>query len=401
MPAPGLTVGVIFGGRSVEHDVSVITGIQACEVLAARHRPVPIYIDRDGRWLAGPQLRRIEFFRGDGPGEAPEVALDLASGELRAREAGRGLLGRGRQGAATTLDVVIPATHGTHGEDGCLQGTLELAGLPYAGPPLEAAVLAMNKALTKATLRAAGLPVVEDLIVARSELEDAGAIGIAERARARFGYPLYAKPASLGSSVGVARCASDSELAEALELVFELDRTALIEPAIEGGMEINCAVLGHRGASPRASACEQPLASTDFLSFEDKYMSQGKGGAIAADSAKAGGMSSAQRVIPAPVDEQLTSEVQRLAIATFEALGASGVARVDMLLDAHQRVFVNECNTIPGSFAFYLWEPVGCAFVDLIDALIDCALEEHAQRRELTRTFQSNLLAQRGSAMKA
>jgi D-alanine-D-alanine ligase len=365
-------------------------------------------MDRDGRWFAGEALRNIDAYRA-GTVEADPVVLDVGAGILRLEPAPaaperRGLLRRGGGGESgpqdteQRLDVVIPATHGTQGEDGCLQGALELADIPYAGPTLEAAVLAMNKAVTKSMLRAAAVPVLDDLTLRRSEYEKEGVEAIVAKVKARFGLPVYAKPASLGSSVGVSRCADDGQLADALQLAFELDRVALIEPAVEGGKEINCAVLGRPGAELRTSACEQPIASADFLSFEDKYMreSGGKGeGAL-----KTEGMSSADRIIPAPISEEMTAQVQHLAKRTFEVLGCTGVARVDLLLDAQDRLFVNEPNTIPGSFAFYLWEPVGLPFPDLLDELIDIAMAEHAEKRQTTRTFESNLLAMRGEGAK-
>jgi D-alanine-D-alanine ligase len=400
VPGSGLRVGVVFGGRSVEHDVSIITGLQACGVLDARHEPVPLYIDREGRWFTGEQLRDIETYRA-GTLDADPVVLDVGSGMLRSpsEQPRRGMFGRGGGGgqAEQRLDVVIPATHGTQGEDGCLQGALELADIPYGGPTLEAAVLAMNKAVTKSMLRAAQIPVLDDLTLRRSEYEREGAEAIIAKIKARFGLPVYAKPASLGSSVGVSRCTDEPELADALQLAFELDRIALVEPAIEGGKEINCAVLGRPGAGLRVSACEQPIASAELLSFEDKYMRQGaKDG-----SAKSEGMSSADRIIPAPISDELTASVEELSRRTFEVLGCTGVARVDLLLDAQDRLFVNEPNTIPGSFAFYLWEPVGLSFPDLLDELIDIAMAEYAEKHQTTRTFETNLLAMRGEGAKA
>jgi D-alanine-D-alanine ligase len=410
----------VFGGRSVEHDVSIITGLQACEALDERHQPVPLYIDRDGGWFTGAALREITTYQADTLAATP-VSLDLSSGSLRAgatapppEERRRGIFGGGGRerptGAADDLpprlDVIIPATHGTQGEDGCLQGALELADIPYAGPTLEAAVLAMNKATTKSMLRAAGVPVLEDITLRREEYERAGAAQVIERVRSRFGLPVYAKPASLGSSVGVTRCTDEHTLAEALELCFELDRLAIIEPAVEGGREINCAVLGRPGVEPRVSLCEQPMAGDEgFLSYEDKYMrGGGKGGADKTGETepgvKGGGMSSAQRLIPAPIGEELTAKVQDLARRTFAAIGGAGVTRVDLLLDDQERLFVNEPNTIPGSFAFYLFEPAGLPFPDLMDALIELAIGEHAERRRTTRTFESNLLAMRGEGAK-
>ena len=246
-------------------------------------------------------------------------------------------------------------------------------------------------------LRAAEIPVLEDLTLRRSEYERQGPEAVIAKIKARFGLPVYAKPASLGSSVGVSRCTNEAQLADALQLAFELDRVALVEPAIEGGMEINCAVLGRPGAELRVSVCEQPIASGDLLSFEDKYMREGaKGEAI-----KSEGMSSADRIIPAPISDEMTARVQALSRRTFEVLGCTGVARVDLLLDAQDRLFVNEPNTIPGSFAFYLWKPVGLSFPDLLDELIDIAVAEHGEKQQTTRTFETNLLAMRGEGTKA
>ena len=396
--------------------MSIITGLQACEQLDARHQPVPIYIDREGRWFTGQSLRRVETYRAETL-DAEPVVLDLGAGVLRPADAPgsaapappkrRGLFGGGGSSEPVAaapvehrLDVIIPATHGTQGEDGALQGALELADIPYAGPTLEAAVLAMNKAVTKSMLRAAGIPVVDDLTLRRSEYEHEGADALIARIKARFGLPVFAKPASLGSSVGVTRCTTDAELADALQLAFELDRLALVEPAVEGGMEINCAVLGRPGAPLRVSVTEQPLASGDVLTFEDKYLPRdgaGKDGG----SLKHEGMAATDRMIPAPISDVLTERVHDLSRRTFEAIGGTGVARVDLLLDAEDRLFVNEPNTIPGSFAFYLWEHAGLSFPDLLDELIEIAFAEHAEKQQTTRTFQSNLLAMRGKGPKS
>ncbi|MGA7704749.1 MAG: hypothetical protein WB998_07620, partial [Solirubrobacteraceae bacterium] len=275
------------------------------------------------------------------------------------------------------------------GEDGCLQGALELAQLPYVGPPVGAAAAAMDKITTKALLAQAGLPALDHLALRREQWESDRA-GCLARARGAFDFPTYVKPASLGSSVGVSRCSSEVDLAEALELGFELDRSCLIEPSVEGGIEVNCAVIGRPGVEPRASVCEQPVAAEDFLSFQDKYMSGGK----------TAGMKGAQRLIPAPISDSLTAQVQDLAKRAFTAFGCAGVTRVDFLIDSSERVYVNELNTIPGSFSFYLWEPAGLPFAQLVDELIDLALDDHHEKRRTTTVFDTNLLAERASGAK-
>ena len=411
MPASGLKVGVAFGGRSVEHDVSIVTGLQALSVLSERHLPVPIYIARSGRWYTGEALRELSVYQQDGGDpEAEEVHFDLHNGRLLPAPRGGGRAGAGDvsgeggsslrsrwRGAASRsapepieLDAVVLATHGTQGEDGCLQGALELARLPYVGPPVGAAAAAMNKITTKAVLAQAGLPALDYLALSRADW-DRDRASVAAAVRERFPFPLYVKPASLGSSVGVNRVDGDGGLAEALELAFELDRSCLVEPAVEGGIEINCAAVGRPGMQSRASVCEQPLAADGFLSFDDKYMSGGK----------SEGMKGAQRLIPAPISQELTEQVRELAVRAFAAFGCAGVTRVDFLIDASQRVYINELNTIPGSFSFYLWEPAGLPFAELMDELLDLAIAEHGEQLRTTTVFSTNLLAQRAGGAKA
>jgi D-alanine-D-alanine ligase len=395
MPPSGLKVGVAFGGRSVEHDVSIITGLQALSVLEERHAPIPIYIARSGRWYTGDGLRELSVYQRDGGDpQAEEINFDLHNGRLvRTAGGGASLLrsrrsgGRGNQ--SIELDVVVLATHGTQGEDGCLQGALELARLPCVGPSVGAAAAAMDKITTKAVLAQAGLPALACLALRRGEW-DADKSGALARARAAFDFPLYVKPASLGSSVGVSRCTSDAELADALELGFELDRACVVEPSVEGGIEVNCAVIGRPGVEPRASVCEQPIAASQFLSFEDKYMGAGK----------SSGMKGAQRLIPAPISHALSAQVEDLAKRAFTAFGCAGVTRVDFLIDSAGQVYVNELNTIPGSFSFYLWEPAGLPFARLMDELIDLAIDDHREKLRTTRVFATNLLAERASDTK-
>jgi len=401
MPPSALKVGVAFGGRSVEHDVSIITGLQALDILSERHTPIPIYIARSGRWYTGEALHELSIYQRNGAGEinggdpdAEEINFDLHNGRLlRASPAGGSLLRGRRAGGRSTqsieLDAVVLATHGTQGEDGCLQGALELAQLPYVGPPVGAAAAAMDKITTKALLAQAALPTLDHLALRREQWE-IDRPGCLARTMQAFDFPVYVKPASLGSSVGVSRCSGETDLAEALELAFELDRSCLIEPSVEAGIEVNCAVIGRPGVEPRASVCEQPVAAQEFLSFQDKYMSGGK----------TSGMKGAQRLIPAPISERLTTQVQDLAKRAFTAFGCAGVTRVDFLIDSAERVYVNELNTIPGSFSFYLWEPAGLPFAQLMDDLIDLALDDHREKLRTTTVFDTNLLAERASGTK-
>ena len=379
-----MRVGVIYGGPSVEHDVSIITALQAMEALSVRHSVVPIYISRSGRWLSAESLRDLATYQSDGEPDVPEVSRDLSDGVVRRRGDRRRAFGARREEPA--IDVALPATHGTYGEDGALQGLLELCGVPYAGSSVAASAAAMDKGLTKAVLRRHGLPTLDSTELLRETWAERPAEVVAAALEA-YPPPVYVKPASLGSSIGVRRCTDREQVEEALELAFELDRVALVEPSVEGAIEVNCAVLGAPGSESRTSACEQPVGQDELLSFNDKYLRGGK----------AEGMKGAERIIPAPIGDETTERVQELAKRAFSALGCAGVVRVDFLIDETWTAYVNELNTIPGSFSFYLWEPVGLSFVDLLDQLLDQALAEHAKAKSTTRTFASTLLTGRSA----
>lgn len=422
-----MRIAVCFGGPSVEHDVSIISAQQLMAALEDRHEPVPIYLARDGRWWTGDGLRDVAAFGSETPAGAEPVELRLGStGAPFAVPASS----RFRGGRDVPVDVAINAIHGTGGEDGALLGALEQTYLPYAGGGVAAAAVAMDKALAKLVFRDAGIEVNphHELTRERFGADPSAAAGAAAEA---VGLPCFAKPSTLGSSIGVSRCADAPELEEALELCFELDRRALVEPSLEDAIEINAAVLGRPGGELRVSVLEQPVKGDAALSFEDKYLrAGGKGGAKAdgpkadggsapagstpAGSAPAGsappgstpgaktsgegaGMAGADRIIPAPIDESLAERVRAAALAAHRALGFAGVVRYDFFVDdpesAQPRVILNEANTVPGSFAFYLFEPDGLSFPDLADALVEIALAEAAERRATTRTFESVLLS--------
>jgi D-alanine-D-alanine ligase len=392
-----MRVAVCFGGPSVEHDVSIISAAQLMSVLEARHEVVPVYMARDGRWWTGDALRDIKSYGGDAPSGAEPCELRLGSRGMSFFVPAGSRLGRDRR---LQVDAVICAVHGTGGEDGSLLGALELSGIPYVGGDVAAAAVAMDKRLGKLVFAEAGVEVSPHTVVHREEFarDREGAVG---RAVAEQGTPCYAKPATLGSSIGVARAGDAHELDEALELCFELDRTALVEPSLDDATEVNVAILGARGGELRASAIEQPVrGESAALSFEDKYLrGAGKGGqkgAGAKGEGEAGGMASADRIIPAPISDAAAERVAEAAKAAHRGLGFSGVVRYDFFLfdGDRPRVVLNEANTVPGSFAFYLFEPVGVSFDQLADALLDIALSEAAERRATTRTFESVLISQ-------
>nr|MBA2599562.1 D-alanine--D-alanine ligase [Actinomycetota bacterium] len=357
----GLTLGVIFGGRSVEHDVSVVSAHQVMAVLSDRHTVVPIYITREGRWLTSPALNDLQVYKDERWAEVGEEGFIPPSTGYGGLLAPGGRLKGSRRVA---LDVVIPMIHGTYGEDGTLQGLLELADIPYTCSGVVGSATGMDKAVMKAAFKEAGLPVVPHVLVDSGRL-DVDPSPVLDEVERTIGYPAFVKPARLGSSVGIAKARDRATLTDALEVAARYDRRILVETAMEGCAEVNCSVLGGPGFEPRPSVCEQPVAWEEFLTFDDKYLRGGKSD-DEPTGAKGEGMASLERRIPAPISETLTKQVQDNAVAAFRAVDAAGVARIDSFVkEDTEETWVMEINTIPGSLSFYLWEPTGVSFEEL------------------------------------
>ncbi len=385
-------VGAFFGSRSVEHEVSVITAHQAMAALSPQHRAIPVYIAKDGRWYTGKALTELRRFAdvdallADCVPVSPIIdpttpSLTLAP-VLPAR---RGVFGRGASDGVV-IDVAMPLLHGRFGEEGTIQGLFEMASIPYTGSGVTASAVAMDKRLAKTVLRGAGLPVLDDVAIERQRWRDDPEAAL-RAAEALAPYPLYVKPVTLGSSIGVSRAADAGALRDAVEVALTYDERCLIEAAQEGIVEINCAVLGD-GADARTSVLEQPT-KTGLLSYDDKYRSK---------SGESAGMKSTQRLIPAPLDDALAARIRAAALASFVAVGASGVARVDLMVDVEAQTFVvNEVNPIPGSLSFYLFEPAGLSFTALLDELLAIAGRRHARRQQTTEVFDRWMLAGGGA----
>lgn len=385
-----MRVAVVFGGPSVEHDVSIITGQQVVAALGEHHDVVPVYVAQDGHWWTGAELRDVSAFAEQPPRGATPLELRLG-GTPGFVEPAKGRLSRDR---TVPIDVVLNCIHGTGGEDGKLLGALELAGIPYAGRGVAGSAVAMDKHLAKVVLKASGLAVLPHHRIERSSWEG-DTDSVVESALRDLGERLVVKPATLGSSVGVTPSSGRQELSDALELAFELDRQALIEPWVERGVELNVAVLGRPGGELVVSEVERPLGGPAGLSFEDKYMrgaAKGKSAKGVGDGSKAGGMAAQGRVIPADVSDEVRVGVQDSALSAHRALRLAGVARYDFFLLDDETLILNEPNTVPGSYAFYLFEPVGVSFTELLDRLVHIALAEHREERLTTRTFDSALL---------
>jgi D-alanine-D-alanine ligase len=391
-----LRVGVFFGSRSVEHEVSVITAQQAMAAMAAGPLvPVPVYIAKSGAWYTGDLLLQLDRYKDIDRLVAASTRVTMRpepgdGGALTEVDGRRGLLG-GSQRSVARFDVAMPLVHGSNGEDGTLQGLFELAGVPYCGSGVAAAAVSMDKRLARTALRGAGLPVLGDVVVERARW-----VSEPDRVAAELehspGYPMYVKPRRLGSSIGVARVAERGPLRDALDVAFRYDTSVLAEPAQDGIIEINCAVLGH-GDDLQVSVCEQPV-STGTLSYADKYLSGAKAKGSVATPAT--GMKSAQRIIPAPISDALTKRIQDAALSAFRAIGAEGVARVDFLVSTDDDSFViNELNTLPGSLSFYLWEASGMGFDALLDRLVELAMARHRDQQTTTSSIDTWLLTGR------
>ncbi len=390
-----LTVAVFFGSRTVEHDVSIVTALQWMDnANRDKYDLVPVYIDREGRWFTGERLRDIAFYRAFDPAAVTQVTLDPTFGSRALYPVKTSLFG-GRKPVAV-IDVAVPSVHGMNGEDGTLQGLLELCDIPYTSPGVLGSALGMDKIAMKMAFRGAGLPLLPFAWLERRAWEQQREEELT-RIEGELGYPVYVKPANLGSSIGINRADDRAGLADALDVAFHYDRRAVVEQGLTDLVEVNCSALGFEG-DVRASLCEQPVSWKEFLTFDQKYLRGGKtggakGGTKGTAGAKGGGMESMQRLIPAPIGDEMTAEVQRLTIEAFRLLDCRGVVRVDYLVNrADNSLYVNEINTVPGSFAFYLWEPTGLPYAQLIDALIDQALAAHREKGRNSFAFESGLL---------
>ena len=393
-----IRLGVIYGGPSVEHEIAVISASQAMAAANTdKYEVIPIFITKEGKWYTGEALKDVSRYS-DLPAllqECNHVFITATRGEHKLTVCKKSRFGKQQE---LPLDVILPVMHGAHGEDGCLQGLLELLNIPYAGPGVLGAAVGMDKIMMKAVLKAAGIPVVDSYDFT-SVAWFADQDQIIKAIEERLNYPLIVKPANLGSSVGISRAENLEELLAAVDTAVGFTNRILVEHCLEHMREINCSVLGALGEA-RASVCEEPITDSDFLTYKDKYMggSQAAKGGLKTGAKTAGvktaGMSGSRRQIPADLSAERTKEMQDLARRSFIALDGRGVARVDMLIDVdNDALYVNEINTIPGSLSFYLWEASGLDFASLIDELVRLALQQSRNKNKLTFSFDTNILA--------
>lgn len=377
------TIGVFFGGRSTEHEISVISASQAMHAInAEKYDVVPIYISKQGKWYTGNALLDIQNYRNisDLLSKVEEVYMEPSFGDYNLYKKKRSLFG---SNVITHLDVVIPVLHGSNGEDGIFEGVLETIGIPYAGCNTLSSANGMDKITMKMILKSCGIPVVDYVwFTDKQWFEQRDSL--ITRIENEIGYPVIVKPANLGSSVGIGRAKNREELIEKVNDAEIYTTRIIVEDMIEDLQEINCSVLGNYDEN-QASVLEEPIKSGEILSYEDKYMGGSKG---------AKGMQSAQKRIPAELPEAETRRIQFLAQETFRVLSCHGVSRVDMIIDRKNRnIYVNEINTIPGSLSFYLWEATGISFEQLMDKLVELAITRKREQSMKTVSYDHNIFS--------
>ena len=381
-----INVAVFFGCVSVEHEVSIISGVQAMSNMnKEKYNILPVYVSKDGEMYTGDPVFDIQNFK-DIPlllksctpvtliRKNDSVVLQELNGLFKRRE--------------TVVDIAFPVVHGTNCEDGTLAGLFEFLGLPYVGCNIISSALGMDKAVCKYVLKNAGIPVLDcvtlrsrDYLLNRKEKE--------QEITQKIGFPLIIKPVNLGSSVGISKVKNSEELRKSLELAFSFADEILAEHAIENLKEVNCSVLGDYD-NCRTSVLEAPVSHDEILSYEDKYIGKNRGSKSEASK----GMASLSRKIPADISDDQTAEIKEIAVRAFKALDCSGVVRIDFMIDRDDnKIYLNEFNTIPGSLAFYLWEASGVKYCDMIDELIDIAYRKKRAKNDLMFTIDTNILS--------
>ena len=375
-----IKLGVIFGGESVEHEVSIISAVQAMNKMDnEKYEVVPIYITKDKKWYTGEILKDIETYQDINLLKRYTKNVVLLEKKGRFILQSQGLFKR----EIKELDLMFPIVHGTSVEDGVLQGYLRTVGIPFVGSDVLASAIGQDKVVQKQVFECSELPITNYVWFYDSEyIEDSETI--IKKAK-KLGYPLIVKPASLGSSVGIGTAHNDDELKEKIEDAINYDTKIVVEEMVKNLTEVNISVLGNY-ETQELSVIEEVMSDNDLLTYEDKYINGGKKG-----SSK--GMLAATRKIPAELTDKQTEEVKNIATKAFKALNAAGNVRIDFLVDKKtKKVYINEVNSCPGSLAFYLWEPLNVDYTELLDKMINIAIKGYKKRLNKTYSFDTNIL---------
>lgn len=385
------TIAVIFGGRSAEHDVSIVTALASIIKpleLTKKYRVEAVYIAKDGAWYWDDKLKDIKLFTSGGIQDylhrTQPASVQFDGGMTLVKASG--IAGRKQH---RKIDLVFPAMHGTYGEDGSLMGLLDLAGIPYVGCGVAAGAIAMDKVLAKQVAAANDIPVSKFLTFTKAQLERKPGDAV-KTASQQLSYPLFVKPAHLGSSIGIARVENDAELRNGLEVAAHYDDKVIVEEAVQNLIEVTLPIMGND--RPQPALLEQPMTKPeDFFDFETKYLRGGKKGGKGKGTKGSQGYSQ----IPADLPKALYEKAEKLGLDVYQALGCSGVSRVDMLIDEKTgKVYFNEVNPMPGDLYAHNWNKAGVSNVELVQRLVGFAKERHAARQGLTTTFGTNYLQQ-------
>lgn len=388
-----INLGVMFGGKSVEHEVSVVSALQAiASIDKNKYEIVPIYISKAGDFFTGDRLLDIDEYKDI------DNLMKVTTKVVPVKDSKSVYLYKHPEKGfkikkLVRVDFILPIVHGTNCEDGTLQGYLEMLGIPYAGCDVLSSALGMDKVSMKEVFKSNGIPVVEycsfysyDWDVRRDD--------IISQIEEGLGYPCVVKPANLGSSIGITKAKNKDELIDAIDLAESFALKILVEKAVVGLREINCSVLGD-AEEALASACEEPMSHDEILTYSEKYLSESnsKGGKNSNSSGSKGGMASATRKLPAELSKEKEQEIKDYAVKSFQSLGCCGVSRIDFMLDTEDddKVYVNEINTIPGSLSFYLWEATGKSYKELLDEIIDLGFKRARDKEKLMVTYDSNI----------
>lgn len=371
-----LQLGILFGGASVEHEISILSALQAMNHLDnTRYEIIPIYAAKDHQLYHSPLLKEIDSFR-----DLNKLCAGLTPTALYKKGNKVLLKSNSRFRKDIPIDLILPIMHGTYGEDGTLQGYLRMLDIPFCACELSAAVLGQDKELMKQVLAAKQLPIVKWFAVEKNQWKDSDLTKQCEE----IGWPLIVKPATLGSSVGIHMAKDYEELLSALEDAFQYDKLAIVEHAVTNMREFNCAIFGDEDEA-KTSSIEEVLKDDEILSYKDKYEGDGK----------SKGIVSTNRLIPAQLSEAVQTEIEALALKAFHALRGFGIARIDFLMDNEtKKIYINEINTIPGSLSFYLFEPQGIAFAQLLDEYIQLTLKRQRKQAQMIFSYSTNVLSQ-------
>jgi D-alanine-D-alanine ligase len=385
------TVAVIFGGRTAEHDVSIVTALTSIIKpleLSRKYKVEAIYIAKNGSWYWDDKLKDIGLFSSgkitDFLHRSSPVSVQFDGGMTLVKSSG--IPGRKQQ---RHIDIVFPSMHGTYGEDGALMGLLDMAGVPYVGCGVSASAIAMDKVLAKQVAVANTITVTKFLNFSKSELERETGEAMRQIIKA-LQFPLFIKPAHLGSSIGITRATNAAELQNALEVAAHYDDSVLVEEAVNNLIEVTLPIIGNE--RPEPAFLEQPMTKPeDFFDFETKYMQGGKKGKGKSGTKGSQGYSK----IPADLPDALYKKAEQTGLAVYRAFGCSGMARVDMLINSKTgTVYFNEVNPLPGSLYSHNFQAKGMSNIELVTHLIEYGKERYAQRQALTTTFTTNFLQQ-------